>query len=663
MKKKSKAFALLAAAAVAVSSFAGAVNVSAYSLDSAVQGGTSQVLGATGMYTISPNETIVYSQLPAEDKMIGWAWSEFGIGAGETIEKVEIEISTNSSTIGIWEGAFGSSTTESPDYWTQTEDMKTTIDGNSGTITWEVDPSISEIIQTEYDGELKWGVWWIDCTTFTVDNINVYTDAYTGGGNTGGNTGGSTTGGGYTINPNETIVYSQLPAEDKMIGWAWSEFGIGAGETIEKVEIDISTSSSTIGIWEGAFGSSTTESPDYWIQTEDMLTTIDGNSGTITWEVDPSISAIIQTEYDGELKWGVWWIDCTTFTVDSITVYTDKSGGSSTTTTTTTTTRTTTTTTKTTTTTTRTTTTTGNITTSTDDVKPSGLYVQMGGRAADGESEIIPAGASGLDAAYIGLEAYNASELLLTMRGQFKLGDALAEIATPYLIGEWLETYDFGFGSEVWMVNPENLVFAANATFESQNVFEDGELIFGCVYEIADAATVKATAEKYGIDSQQADDGTWYYAFPIHLVTDFPYWEWVGTDEENIYPDGLSLVETSYVYIEAEGSTSEGTTTTSNTTTTTSNTTTTTTSNTTTTTTTMGDDDYNDFNDLIGDVNLDGKIGIQDIIHLNKYNAGIVKLNEQALRNAECKTDGTIDANDLTALMQYLVNIISSLPA
>ena len=147
MKMKNKAFALIAAAAVAVSSFAGATTASAYTANSAAQEGAAQVLQASGLYSISPGDTYTYSTMT--EKMIGWTWADFGIGTDETIQKVEINISTTGSSIGKWQGAFGSSTSVSPDYWTQSEDMEQTISGNSGTITWEVDSSTASIIQTQ----------------------------------------------------------------------------------------------------------------------------------------------------------------------------------------------------------------------------------------------------------------------------------------------------------------------------------------------------------------------------------------------------------------------------------------------------------------------------------------------------------------------------------
>ena len=141
-----------------------------------------------------------------------------------------------------------------------------------------------------------------------------------------------------------------------MLGWEWSSFGIPAGEKPTKVEIKISASGN-IGKWQGAFGSSTSVAPGYWTQTEDMQQVISGNSGTITWDISSADSSIIQTQYGGQLKWGVWWIDCGTFTIDSITVYTGNGTASTTATT-----RQTTTTTKRTTTTTTTTTTNNNTT-------------------------------------------------------------------------------------------------------------------------------------------------------------------------------------------------------------------------------------------------------------------------------------------------------------
>ncbi|MDE7365667.1 MAG: DUF5620 domain-containing protein, partial [Ruminococcus sp.] len=100
---------------------------------------------------------------------------------------------------------------------------------------------------------------------------------------------------------------------------------------------------------------------------------------TITWDISKADSEIIQTKYNGELKFGIWWIDCKQFTIDSIKVYTDGAGSSSSSVNTTTTTRTTTTT---------TTTTTTNVTTQGGN---SGAVTLLGDANGDGQVNIADA--------------------------------------------------------------------------------------------------------------------------------------------------------------------------------------------------------------------------------------------------------------------------------
>ncbi len=61
-------------------------------------------------------------------------------------------------------------------------------------------------------------------------------------------------------------------------------------------------------------------------------------------------------------------------------------------------------------------------------------------------------------------------------------------------------------------------------------------------------------------------------------------------------------------------------------------------------------------------MNEDGKIGILDIIKLNKAIAGLVDLSDQAKANADCYMDQKIDANDIQALMKYIVGLVASIP-
>lgn len=217
-------------------------------------------------------------------------------------------------------GAFGTWNGE----WLQ-EDFKVNVSGGKASATYNIPSNVGETVKAM--------IFWPGVDG--VKNIKVMLDESQGGNNTttttnGGNT--SSSNGKYTLELNQKVVYSDLPATDKMFGWEWAQFGIKDGETIQKVVLNLSTKMSEIGKWQGAFGSSTSVAPGYWTQTDDMEQVISGKTGSITWEIDAATAATIQTQYGGELKFGVWWIDCDSFYVDSIEVYTDAYSGVNTTT-------------------------------------------------------------------------------------------------------------------------------------------------------------------------------------------------------------------------------------------------------------------------------------------------------------------------------------------
>ena len=134
-------------------------------------------------------------------------------------------------------------------------------------------------------------------------------------------------GDGYTLKANKKVTYSSLGEDERMIGFAYEDFGISKNEKITEVQVNISANGN-IGKYVGQFGTSTTDKANgYWAMGDEITQSISGNSGTITWKVPSDISSIIQTEYGGEIKFGVWWIDCDQFTIDSVTL---KTGGSST---------------------------------------------------------------------------------------------------------------------------------------------------------------------------------------------------------------------------------------------------------------------------------------------------------------------------------------------
>jgi aryl-phospho-beta-D-glucosidase BglC (GH1 family) len=126
-------------------------------------------------YTITDGTVYKYSEMDSDNRMIGFNYEDFGIGSDETISRVEVTISAIGSKIGTWQGAFGTSTTVDPDYWTMTDQMEQTFSGKTGTIAWDVDADTAAVIQTQYGGQVKIGFWWIDCDAFKIDSVTIYT--------------------------------------------------------------------------------------------------------------------------------------------------------------------------------------------------------------------------------------------------------------------------------------------------------------------------------------------------------------------------------------------------------------------------------------------------------------------------------------------------------
>ena len=483
-----------------------------------------------GCYTKKVNQDVVYKELPAADKMLGWSYEDLGVKAGEKVQKVEIDISTTADKIGKWQGAFGSSTTVDPDYWTQTEDMQQVIDGDSGTLVWNVDSATSDIIQTQYGGQVKVGFWWIDCNEFTIDEVRVYTDKSSSNPTTTAavtttktnptTTASQSTGNGpYEIKPGQDVVYKDLPAADKMLGWTYEELGVKAGEKVQKVEIDISTTADKIGKWQGAFGSSTTVDPDYWTQTEDMQQVIDGDSGTLVWNVDSATSDIIQTQYGGQVKVGFWWIDCNEFTIDAVRVYTDKSSTNPTTTAAVTT-ATTKATTKATTTTTKAATTTAAPSTTAAPTTTTKLVVGDDPTMAINEGQKIFAN-PGQEYAEIPLNLYNVPDTEgITVA--FKTDNEGA--ATLALLNANSDTYqsydavDAFVNLGKWEENPKGFTWGVPSSGTAKvlgSEVPDGTAFLTLYYNIPDEDTVKSIAQANGLElKQDAEHGT-YYEFPL----------------------------------------------------------------------------------------------------------------------------------------------------
>ena len=301
----------------------------------------------------------------AGDKQLYAEFAPNGAKTATLYYTISTKDTNSSGAFGTWTGS-----------WEQT-DFDVTVGANGQCkATYNIPSNVGQTVKAM--------VFYPDASSVKIDKVVLHYGNVT----PGTTTAQPSSGGKYTKDLNQAIVYEDLPAGDKMLGWKWSDLGVPAGEKVTKVEINLSTSKKQIGKWQGAFGSSTSVAPDYWTQSEDMEQTISGKTGSIVWDVDSATSAIIQTQYGGELKFGVWWIDCNKFTIDSITVYTDAYSGSGQTTTTVSTTKATTTTNKTTA---STTTTTKQTTTATNGPKPSVKASLYGDVNLDGRVDITDA--------------------------------------------------------------------------------------------------------------------------------------------------------------------------------------------------------------------------------------------------------------------------------
>ena len=243
----------------------------------------------------------------AGDKQMYAEFAPNGAKTATLYYTISTKDTSSSGAFGTWTGS-----------WEQT-DFKVTVGANGQCTADYVIPS--NVGQT-----VKAMIFYPDASSVKIDKVVLHYGNTTTPGTTAPQ---PSSGGKYTANVNQSVDYSKLPADDKMIGWEWSQFGIPANEKVVKVELNLSTTKKKIGKWQGAFGSSTSVAPEYWTITDDMEETFSGTSATLTWDIDSATSAVIQKEYGGMLKFGVWWIDCKQFTIDSITVYTDAYSGSS----------------------------------------------------------------------------------------------------------------------------------------------------------------------------------------------------------------------------------------------------------------------------------------------------------------------------------------------
>ena len=204
-----------------------------------------------GAYEYIMNEEIDYSILLEDERMIPISWSNFDISFEETIQKVVVFVSTKRNYLGKWSGAFGTSTTVKPEYWTMTEDMAQSFTKKTGAIVWNVDEKTASIIQMLFEGSLKFGVWWFDCNDFTIEKVVVFTSLYKGGYpwvEEKEEKAQVISPGVYKAKVGDAYLYKKLGA-DKMLPINWSQFDMIKNTThvITRIDVTISTSAEKLG--------------------------------------------------------------------------------------------------------------------------------------------------------------------------------------------------------------------------------------------------------------------------------------------------------------------------------------------------------------------------------------------------------------------------------
>ena len=173
----------------------------------------------------------------------------------------------------------------------------------------------------------------------------------------------------------------------------------------------------------------------------------------------------------------------------------------------------------------------------------------------------------------------------------------------------------------------------------------------GYIVEVAIPYTIGSfhANQIVGFDVQVNDDGT-----GDGKRTSMANWNDL-TGQGYINTSGFGVLK-----LVGDGTEVTGTTTTTGTGTTTE--TTTTTSVTTATTEATGETTTADDSVLYGDVNLDGDVDLSDAVLLNKAVAGVVELNDQQKKNADCAAGGGIGGDDSMSLLRFLVHLINQLP-
>lgn len=62
---------------------------------------------------------------------------------------------------------------------------------------------------------------------------------------------------------------------------------------------------------------------------------------------------------------------------------------------------------------------------------------------------------------------------------------------------------------------------------------------------------------------------------------------------------------------------------------------------------------------MVGDVDMNGKVDVNDVTLIMKYNVDLINLSSEQLKFADVNEDDYVDILDATLLQQYIANCVS----
>ena len=127
-------------------------------------------------YTIQVNKNFTMSELPNEDRYFKFYWSDFNIPTGETVIRMEVQVSTSEDNVGDYQGSFGTCVIDNKTNWVEYNDVYDYIYTKAGIEGWEIPQSISEKI--DFSAYFRVGIWWVNSNYFNIDHVSIITGEY-----------------------------------------------------------------------------------------------------------------------------------------------------------------------------------------------------------------------------------------------------------------------------------------------------------------------------------------------------------------------------------------------------------------------------------------------------------------------------------------------------